>query len=87
MSRCRGARSVTSFPSIAIVPLVTSSSPASCAKQRRLTAAGRADESDELAVRDRERDAVEGNDIAGEDLGDVLEDDLGHGEGYTDTTS
>ena len=86
MSRCRGARSVTSRPSIEIEPLGHLLQPGECAKQRRLPAAGRADESDELAVRDLERDVVEGDDIAGEDLGDVLEDDLGHGEGYTDTT-
>ena len=61
--------------------------PGDHAQQRRLPAAGGPDESDELAVRDLERDVVEGDDIAGEDLGDVLEDDLGHGEGYTDTTS
>ena len=47
-------------------------------QQRRLAAARRADEHDELAVEDREIDVVHGDEAAGEDLRDVLETDLSH---------
>jgi len=49
------------------------------AEQRRLSAPGWADERDELAVRNVERDVVDRHDVPREDLGDVPKCDLGHG--------
>ena len=52
-------------------------------QQRRLAAAGRADQHHELAVRDLERDLVDGLDAAGIDLRDRCESDAAHGgRGY-----
>ncbi len=53
--------------------------PGECAEQRRLPAAGGADERDELPVLDAQRHVVERDDVAGEHLGHVLEFDLAHG--------
>ena len=47
-------------------------------QQRRLAAARRPDEHEELAAADGQRDVVDGDHSAGEDLADVVEDDLGH---------
>ena len=64
--------SLTTLPSIAMVPAVISSRPAQHPQQRRLAAARRADEHHELAVLDVEADAVD--DLgAAEGLLDVLE--------------
>ena len=76
-SRCRGpsARaSVTSRPPIEICPSVTSLEPGDHPQQRRLPAARRPDEDEELAVLDLERDAVDGGHAA-ERLADVFEVD------------
>ena len=59
MSRCGGASSVTSRSAIRIVPPVIVSRPADRAQQRRLAAAGRADQDHELAVPDRQADVVD----------------------------
>ena len=48
------------------------------AQQRRLAAAGRADEDHELAARDREADVVDRAHVTRVDLSDPLEPDLGH---------
>ena len=48
-------------------------------QQRRLAATGRADEHHELAVADLQADVVDGGDVAGVDLRQLLELDLGHG--------
>ena len=47
-------------------------------QERRLAAAGRADENDELPVLDRERDVVDGEDASGKLLRHVFESDPGH---------
>ena len=47
-------------------------------QQRRLAATRRPHEDEELAAADRQRDAVDGDHSAGEDLADVVEDDFGH---------
>ena len=60
MSRSLGWRCVTSSPPMAMVPSVTSSSLGDHAQQRRLAAAGRPDEHEELAVGDVEVDRVDG---------------------------
>ena len=52
-------------------------------QQRRLAAARRPDEDEELAAADRERDVVDGDHAAGEDLADVVEDDLGHSRSWS----
>src|SRR6185503_3851364 len=52
------------------------------AEERRLSAAGRADEHHELALADREVDVVDGADSARELLDDVVEDDFSHGGGH-----
>ena len=52
------------------------------AQEGRLAAAGRADERDELAVRDLQGDVVEREDVAREGLRDVAKLDLGHRAGY-----
>ncbi len=58
--------------------------PGEHAQKRRLAAAGRADEDEELTALDRERDVVDGDDAASVDLAHALEDDPGHGfEVYT----
>ena len=82
MSRWRGARSVTSRPPIAISPARHLLEAGDRAQQRRLAAARRPDERDELAVPDVERDVVDGDDVAREDLRDASKLDLGHGAGY-----
>ena len=64
MSRWRGARSVTSRPPIEIVPGGDVLEPGDHAQQRRLAAAGRADEDDELAVADPQAHVVDGGDAA-----------------------
>ncbi len=56
--------------------------PGDRAKERRLAAARRPDERDELAVADLERDVVDGDDVPGEHLADVSKLDLCHGAGY-----
>ncbi len=56
------------------------------AEERRLTAARRADERDELAVPDVERDVVDGHDVAREHLRDASKLDLGHELPGMDTT-
>ena len=64
-SRCRGraaTASVTSRPPIRIVPAVASSRPGDQPQQRRLAAAGRADEHDELSVVDLQTDIVDRRD-------------------------
>ena len=53
--------------------------PGDHAQERRLAAAGGADEDDELAVLDLEAHVVDGGDPAGIDLGQVFELDLSHG--------
>ena len=57
--------------------------PGDHAQQRRLTAPGRADQDDELAVRDAERDVVDRDHSTLEDLRHVLEQDPGHGAQHT----
>ena len=47
-------------------------------EQGGLPATGRADEHEKLAALDLEGDVVDGHHVAAEDLGDVLEHDLGH---------
>ena len=58
---------------------MTFSRPADRAEQRRLPAARRADENHELALADRQADAVDGAHAAGELLDHVIEHDLAHG--------
>jgi len=55
-----------------VLPLETRNDP----QQRRLAAAARPEEADELAVADLERHALEGDDGA-ESLGDAVEGDRG----------
>ena len=59
MSRLRGSRSVTSRSPMKIVPSDDLLDPGDQLQQRRLAAAGRADEHHELAVADLERDVVD----------------------------
>ncbi len=47
-------------------------------QQRRLSAAGRPDEDEELAAADLERDVVDCDEATGEHLADPLERDPGH---------
>src|SRR6185437_15292926 len=47
-------------------------------QERRLPAAGRTDEDEELARVDAEGDVVDGDDAASEGLRDAVQDDLGH---------
>ena len=69
-----------SWPSSRMRPDVGSSKPASILQQRRLSAAGRAEQREELALVDRQRQIVDGGEVA-EPLGDVLEGDVGLGVG------
>ena len=78
MSRARGASSVTSRSPIRIVAAGHALQPGDHAQQRRLPAARRADEHDELAVADGQVDVVDGDDAAGEDLAHALEADAAH---------
>jgi len=64
MSRRRGASSVTSAPSIEILPLGHVLEPGDHPQQRRLAAAGGPDQHHELAVADRQADVVHGGDVA-----------------------
>ena len=78
MSRARGGSSVTSRSSIGIEPLGHLLEAGDHAEERRLAAAGGADEHEELARLDLERDVVDGDDVAGERLRHALEHDLAH---------
>ena len=78
MSRWRGASSVTSRPPISIEPSGDLLEAGDHAQQRRLPAAGRADEHDELAVVDLQRDVVDRDDVAAEPLRDMGQADTGH---------
>ena len=71
MSRSFGDRSLTTRPPIETVPSEISSSPGDHAQGRRLAAARRADEHEELAVADVERETVHGRDAVLVDLVDV----------------
>ena len=62
-------------PDLAVADLLESGEHA---KQRRLAAAGRADEHHELTARDREADLVDSHHVPREDLRHPLELDLGH---------
>ena len=77
MPRFDGGRSLTTLPSILSVPPVMSSRPAIRRSKRRLAAAGRADEDDELARLDVEVDALDDVDGA-ERLLDAAELKIGH---------
>ena len=77
MSRLRGARSVTSRSPIQISPSGHVLEAGDHPQQRRLAAAGRADEDEELAVGDLERDVVDGRHRA-ERLAHVVELDRRH---------
>ena len=59
MSRSFGATELTSLPSMRISPSLTLSKPGDHGEERRLAAAGRADERDELAGARLEVDALE----------------------------
>ena len=61
--------------------------PRDRAEQRRLPAARRADERDELSIADFERDVIDRDHIAGEDLAHVPELDLRHRRGMDTTFS
>ena len=78
MSRSRGERLVTTRSPIEISPSRDLLEPGDHAQQRRLAAAGRADEHHELAARDREADVVDREHAAGVVLRHPLEPDLGH---------
>ena len=54
--------------------------PGNCAQERRLPAAGGADESEELAILDPERHGLDRDDAAREGLGDALKLDRSHTE-------
>ena len=77
MPRFDGGTSLTTSPPIFIVPLVMSSRPGDQAEERRLAAARRADEDDELALLDVEVDALDDVDVA-KRLLDVGELNRGH---------
>src|SRR2546423_856428 len=47
-------------------------------EERRLAAARRADQYEELAAADGQGHVVDGRHVAGEDFADVVENDLGH---------
>ena len=78
MSRSCGGFSVTSTPPIETSPIVTSSRPGDHPQQRRLAAAGRADEHAELALGNLERERIDGLDAVGIDLRDFVERDPAH---------
>ena len=75
MPRFDGGTSLTTSPAIYSVPEVISSSPAIDRSKRRLAAARRTDEDDELARFDVEVDAVENVQVA-VGLLDVPEDEI-----------
>ena len=78
MSRSFGAMLLTTLPPMRSSPSVMSSRPGDHVQRRRLPAARRADEDDELAVGDVEVDLVDGQRAVGIALGDVVQDDVGH---------
>ena len=73
-SRSLAARSVTSLPPIRTRPPVTGSSPATMRSVVVLPQPEGPSSVHELALRDRERDVVDGGDVAVA-LGDAVEDD------------
>ena len=77
-SRSLAARSVTSLPPMSTRPLGHGLEPRDHAQRRRLAAARRAEQRDELALRDLERDVVDGGDVAVL-LGHAIEDDATFG--------
>ena len=87
MSRSRGASSVTSRSPIEIVARRHLLEPGDQAQQRRLAAAGGADEHHELAVLDVQRHVVDRDHAAGELLRHPLDQDLGHVVTYAATRS
>src|SRR5262249_50506788 len=56
-------------------------------EQRRLPAAGRPDQRDDLAISDRKRDVVDRRDVSGEHLAHVPKFDLRHARGMDTTFS
>ena len=78
MSRSFGGRSLTTSSPIRIVPVGDVLEPGDHPQRRRLAAARRADEDDELAVRDLEVEVADRARPVRIDLRDVLERDLGH---------
>jgi hypothetical protein len=59
---------VTTWPSISIVPELTSSNPATIPEQSRFATSGRSDEHDELAVLNRQVDVIDRHNAGLEDL-------------------
>ena len=78
MSRARGGRSVTSRSPIEIVPPVTSSRPAIIRSSVDLPQPDGPTRTRNSPLPMVERDAVDGDHSAGEDLAEVVEDDFSH---------
>ena len=78
MSRSRGVTSFTILPPIAIVPARELLQAGDEPQRGRLAAAGGADEDQELAVADLEREVVQRSDAFREPLRDVLQPNVGH---------
>ena len=77
MPRSRDGRSLTSLPSIVSSPCEIVLEPGDHPQQRRLAAAGGADEDHEVAVLDVEVDTLDGDELA-VDLDEVAQGDRRH---------